>query len=269
MILVSIVLSVYNGEKFIEQAIKSVENQTYADWELIIIDDGSNDRTEAIIKDYLKTDDRIKYYKKTNSGLTKSLNYGLEKVNSKYIARLDADDIWVENKLEKQIQFLEKNDDIYICGCAFSEIDENGNYICPQRTIFLKDNTDIQNNLCKCNPFFHSSVVFRSIILKQIGMYNEDFKYAQDYEYWVRILSKYKGANIPDVLAYRRYSDNMISAKKEKEQRQYAIKAKYKAIKQKKLNVVYYKYIVNDLMIVILPKFIIKLIRKVKMEIKL
>ena len=80
MILVSIVLSVYNGEKFIEQAIKSVENQTYADWELIIIDDGSNDRTEAIIKDYLKTDDRIKYYKKTNSGLTKSLNYGLENI---------------------------------------------------------------------------------------------------------------------------------------------------------------------------------------------
>lgn len=268
MILVSIVLSVYNGEKYIEQAIKSVENQTFKDWELIIVDDGSNDKTEIIVEKYLNIDNRIKYYKKINSGLTKSLNFGLKKVKGKYIARLDADDIWMENKLEQQVKVLEQNEEIYICGCAFSEIDENGDFICTQRTIFLKDNSDIQKNLCKCNPFFHSSVVFRRVILEQIGMYNEDFKYAQDYEYWVRILSEYKGINLEEILACRRYTDDMISEKKEKEQRRYAIKAKCLAIRQKKLGISSYRYIFNDLVIVIFPKFIIKLIRKIKLEMK-
>lgn len=260
---ISIVVSIYNADQTISNMIESVINQTYKDFELILINDGSTDTSLEIIKEYIQKDNRIILIDKKNSGLTKSLNLGLKKAQGKYIARLDADDIWLPNKLEQQVAYLEAHKEYALVGTAYNEIDDNGKIIYDkQRTILLNSYEDILNNIEKLNPFFHSSVLFRREILETVGFYNETFKYTQDYEYWVRIISKYKVANLTQVLASRRYSENMISIIKEKEQRIFAVKSKLLAIKRLNKPLSSYKYLINDIIVYLLPKKVIDMIRK-------
>jgi len=259
---ISIVVSIYNADKTISSMIESVLNQTYKDFELILINDGSKDKSLEIINQYVQKDNRIILIDKNNSGLTKSLNIGLEKATGKYIARIDADDIWFPDKLAKQVAFLEDNNEYAMIGTAYNEIDDDGKIIHDkQRTVLLSSCDDILNNIEKLNPFLHSSVLFRKEVLKTVGFYNETFKYTQDYEYWVRIINKYKVANLTEILASRRYSENMISISKEKEQRMYAIKSKLLAIKTLNKPVSSYKYLINDILVYILPKKLIDTIR--------
>ncbi len=262
---ISIVVSVYNADKTITNMIDSVLNQTYKNFELILINDGSTDNSLNIIKQYYKEDSRIVIIDKENSGLTKSLNIGLKKAQGKYIARLDADDVWLPSKLQKQVAFLEDNIEYALLGTAYNEIDDNGKVIYnKQRTRRLFSYADIIGNIEKLNPFFHSSVLFRRELLETIGFYNEKFQYTQDYEYWIRIVSKNKAANLPEILASRRYGENMISISKEKEQRLYAIKAKLLAIKTFRKSIFSYKYLINDILVYILPKKVINIIRQFK-----
>jgi len=263
--MISIIVSIYNSDKTLVSMIDSVLYQTYKNFELILINDGSKDNSSNIIKKYLKKDKRIVLIDKENSGLTKSLNIGLKRVKGDYIARLDADDIWKKDKLEKQMKFLEENKDYFLVGTAYDEIDEEGSVIyVNQRTKLLITDNIIRENIVKFNPFLHSSVLFRKEILDTIGFYNEKFKYTQDYEYWIRIMSKYKVANIDETLASRRYSNDMISIKKEKEQKMYAIKAKLLAIKLLDKSIVEYKYLIKDILIYVLPQIVVNLIRKIK-----
>ena len=263
--MISIIVSIYNSDKTLSKMIDSVLSQTYQDFELILINDGSSDNSFNIMKDYLEKDNRIILIDKENSGLTKSLNIGLKRVNGKYISRIDADDIWKKDKLEKQIKFLETNNHYALVGTAYDEIDKEGKIMyLKQRTPLLTTNDNIINNIVKFNPFFHSSVLFRKEVLGTIGFYNEEFKYTQDYEFWVRIMSKLKVANLDEVLASRRYSENMISISKEKEQRMYAIKAKLLAIKLLNKSIFEYRYLINDILVYILPQFIVDFIRKIK-----
>lgn len=263
--MISIIVSVYNSNKTLSKMIESVLNQTYKDFELILINDGSSDDSFNIMKEYKLKDSRIILIDKENTGLTKSLNIGLKRAKGYYIARIDSDDTWLPSKLEKQVTFLEENSEYMLVGTAYNEIGDNGKIIYDkQRTLLLSSYVDIINNIEKLNPFLHSSVLFRKELCETVGFYNESFKYTQDYEYWVRIISKYKVSNLTEVLASRRYSENMISIQKEKEQRIYAIKAKLLAIKMLNKPVCSYKYLINDILVYLLPKKIIGLIRKFK-----
>lgn len=124
--LVSIIMPTYNCAKFIEESIESVLSQTYKNWELIIVDDCSNDNTEDIVKRYCETDDRIKYLKlDVNSGAAIARNKGIEQARGKYIAFLDSDDLWMDGKLEKQISFMEENNYNFTC-TDYMQIDESG-----------------------------------------------------------------------------------------------------------------------------------------------
>ena len=263
--MITIICSIYNSNKTLPQMIESVLNQTYQDFELILINDGSTDNSLEIMKEFEKIDNRIVGIDKKNSGLTKSLNIGLKKAKGEFIARIDADDVWYPAKLEKQVEFLEQNQEYGLIGTAYNEIDENGKIIFEkQRLPLLITDEEIRKNIVKFNPFFHSSVMFRREILETIGFYNEKFKYTQDYEFWVRIMSKYKVANLFEILASRRYADDMISIKKEKEQRMYAIKAKLLAISLLNKPIFEYKYLINDILVYLLPQFIVDFIRKIK-----
>lgn len=162
---ISVLMTVYNGEKFLEETIESVLNQTFGDFELIIIDDGSTDNTKEIIMKFAKWDKRIKYYYfGKNKGyyyLDEVINEGLRKCKGKYIARIDADDLCNPNRLEVQYNYLEKNKDIFLIGSSAEVIDYHGKKI---GSIFKKPFSSIfhKYHVAVSNSFVHSSIMFRN-----------------------------------------------------------------------------------------------------------
>lgn len=180
-------MSVYNGENYVEMAIKSILKQTYKDFEFIIIDDGSIDNTFNIIKRYAEKDKRIKILKNySNIGLPKSLNKAIKYSQGKFIARQDADDISLPQRLEKQLIFLKKNPDYAFCGTNGFRKQNN------QELIKFFEIAEIRKNLIVANCFSHPSIVIRKKILKKYGYYDEKFLYTQDYDLWCRLIYKYK-----------------------------------------------------------------------------
>ena len=188
-VLVSIVMSVYNGETTIRKSIESVLNQTYRDYELIIVDDGSTDSSLDIIRSY--DDKRIKIIKQSNKGLAASLNAGIWLSQGQYIARQDSDDIWFPNKLKLQVEYIEAYRDIDVLGCAAEFFDDNEG---PVSFYPLSMDPKIES------PFLHASVLIRKSALEETGGYDSRFRYAQDRELWLRM---YNGRNfhvLPEVL---------------------------------------------------------------------
>lgn len=264
-------MSVYNGEKYLREAIESILNQTFSNFEFIIINDKSSDRTWEILEGWSKKDPRIKIARnKKNIGLTKSLNKALKIARGEYIARQDVDDISLFGRLEKELCFLEENKEYGLVGTAFMEIDKGKKLIGKlgrQRTKLLRDDQNIRRNIIKFNPFCHSSVMFRKEVIEKVGGYNEKFLYAQDYEFWIRIIKYYKVANLQEVLVYKRYFSNMISNAYLRKQSLYAIKAKIFGIKTLGFPVYNYLYLYKDIIRFMLPLSARKFIRYIKWDV--
>jgi glycosyltransferase involved in cell wall biosynthesis len=185
-----------------------------------------------------------------------------------FIARIDADDIWKRNKLKKQVDFLEENKNYALVGTAYDEIHNNEIHHRGQAHPLAVAHCDIIKVVARFNPFAHSSVVFRANILHVIGYYNEKFKYSQDYEFWVRIMSTYKVANLNEVLVSLGCFGNSISVEKEKAQRVFAIRSKLLAINVLDKSLFEYRHLFNDVLAVVLPKSITNLIRRFKLHSK-
>lgn len=193
--LVSIIMPNYNGEDYINDAINSVLNQTYSKFELIIIDDGSTDRSKELISE--KKDRRITpVFLSYNGHICNALNIGLGFAKGEYIARIDSDDIWENDKLEKQIQVLETNNKIGACFSWVNIIDEENFIINDEKDelyhLFRSDNADRIEHLRRlfyqgCY-FCHPTVLIRKDIMDQIGLYDYSFVQIQDYDYWLRLL---------------------------------------------------------------------------------
>jgi len=208
--LVSIVLPVYNGEKYLAESLDSVLAQTYQNWELVIINDGSTDGTETLILSY--QDKRIKYLpNEGNKGIIFSLNKGLQESNGVYIARLDADDIALPFRIEKQVKFLSENSDYALCGSYFQTIDSNGSLL--KNVTFPANNRDAQSYLLLHNCFCHSAIMMRSIIAKELK-YDEKFQVCEDYDLWYRISRRGKILNLPVFTTLYRVHDNNMSTRK-------------------------------------------------------
>lgn len=204
--LVSVVLSVYNDSLFLKKTINCILNQSYKNLELIIIDDGSNKNTKLILAEFSMSNKKVRIIKNQyNLGLTKSLNIGIKKAKGKYIARHDSDDFSFKLRIEKQVNFLEKNRNIVMCGTQ--RIIENKIQNRTYRDYLPTKLTDIRKSALYKNPFFHSSVMIRKKILFDVGFYNEKYKYIQDLELWSRIIYKYQCENLPDILC-KKYIDN-------------------------------------------------------------
>ncbi len=208
--LVSIVLPVYNGEKYLAESLDSVLAQTYQNWELLIINDGSTDGTENLILKY--PDKRIKYLANdSNKGIIFSLNRGLQESNGEYIARLDADDIALPKRFEKQVEFLSENSDYALCGSYFQTIDSNGKLLKDVR--FPANNRDAQSFLLLHNCFCHSAIMMRSVIAKELK-YDEKFQVCEDYDLWYRISRTGKIVNLPVFMTLYRVHDNNMTTRK-------------------------------------------------------
>ena len=201
---VSVVMSVYNSEQYLPEAIESILKQTFRDFEFLIIDDFSPDSSLKIIIDYSNKDNRIKYfYNKENLGLTKNLNKLINISHGKFIARMDADDISTPDRFEKQLEFLRKNPGIMVLGSYVQEI--NSQYIIN----FPLNNEAAKKCIVKSSPLGHPTVMMRKEIFDKDLLYPEKYRTNQDLALWFEVLNKgYKIANLPEVLLYyRRTSD--------------------------------------------------------------
>jgi len=225
---VSVLLSVYNGEKNLKETIESILRQTFSEFEFIIVDDGSTDQTANILKIYCKQDERIKIISnRSRNGFTMSLNIGLRCCTGRYIARLDADEIADSQRLEKQYLFMENNPNIVLCGSQGFYIDELGNKT-GEKDLPVTDEA-IKAKLLFNNQFIHSSLFLRKNILDKEGVYNESFITSQDYELILRLAAKYKMINLSDRLIGWRVKSNSISWTS-KRQEWDAIRARWWAI---------------------------------------
>ncbi len=206
----TVLMPVYNASVFLQDAIQSVLNQTFIEYEFIIINDGSSDDSEMIIQRF--QDGRIRYVKnEVNLKLIKTLNLGLSLAKGKYVARIDADDICLPNRFEKQIAFLENHPEIGVLGSYASIIDEYNQQI--GECIYPTEHDGIALDLVRYNPMIHPSVMLRSSILKEESLFfDERFVHAEDYELWTRLISKTKFANLPEkLLLYRKHSSQISS----------------------------------------------------------
>ena len=199
--LVDIIMPVYNSEKTIRNSIESILKQTYKNWCLIIIDDGSTDNTRSIINGY--TDRRIKLIKSLkNNGVAASLNIGIDNLNddSKYVARMDSDDIMLEYRLEKQVEYLEKHEKVSILGSNMIIKKEGSPTNTRLVSHYPNDNISIMTSLLFNNPIAHPTVMLRKNVLKE-NRYDTNFKWCEDYELWSRLaIKKYVFHNIPEPL---------------------------------------------------------------------
>lgn len=206
---VSVVMSVYNGEKYLRQSIESILNQTFTDFEFIIINDGSTDSTKDIVESY--QDPRIVFSSRTNKGLVASLGEGIEKARGQYIARQDDDDISGKDRLKKTMEALKANPGVGLIGSARQNIDEAGNKL-DIVTMPLSD-ADIRLYLHYHNPFCHGSIMFKKADYIVVGGYEEGFVPAEDYRLWAKLLEVTKGMNLADVLYTYRINPEGITSR--------------------------------------------------------
>lgn len=211
---VSIVTPSWNSEKYIVQTIESVRSQTYKNWEMIIVDDCSTDHTVEIATDYSKRDSRIKVYRQNvNGGAAKARNRSLREATGRYIAYLDADDIWKPHKLEKQIKFMRKHNCGFSC-TSYEVIDDEGNRL--NKEVHMLPSVDyigfLTNNLLQT-----VGIMIDTTIVRKEYLVMPDIRRRQDAATWLQILKAgHKCYGIDEVLAEYRRADNSLSSNKVK-----------------------------------------------------
>lgn len=203
-------MPVYNAENYLIEAIGSILEQTYENFELLIINDGSTDASANIIDYYVSFDSRIVHVKNDNQGISRSLNHGIQISRGKYIARMDSDDISMPKRLEEQVKFMENNVDVGICGTwasLFGEIKSGQSIRHPIEDAELK--VLLLFSVC----FVHPTVMIRSDVLSSTNIkYDINYPSAQDYNMWVRLKNHTKFANIPLVLLKYRVTSHSVSS---------------------------------------------------------
>lgn len=201
--LVSIVCPTYNEKDFLKPALKSLLNQTYSNIEIVIVDSSTDDRVKNIVEKYKS---RIRYYWREKRGIADALNYGIEQARGEFVARMDADDISMEERIEKQVAYLLVHENVMMLGTQAIEIDAE-NRVIRQSDVPL-NNDSIRAKLIFENSFYHPSVMFRRKIFDDEMRYDINF-IAEDYDLWTRLALKYSLANLSEkLICYRRYDEN-------------------------------------------------------------
>jgi glycosyltransferase involved in cell wall biosynthesis len=215
---VSVLMPVYNCRAFIEESISSILNQTFTDFEFLIIDDCSTDGTYEFLQKL--TDPRIKLIAKTkNSGITTSLNMGLDLAKGEYIARMDGDDCSLPHRFQRQVDLLDHDRDIVLCGSWIGFINDDRVKQYPSGP------DEIEQTLFRQNPIAHPSVMYRqSVITDHALKYDRSMEPSEDYDLWMRMSLYGKIRNIPEVLLNYRDHNNQVSKLRSKEQKNKNIK---------------------------------------------
>lgn len=227
---ISVLMSVYDGERHLAEAIESVLGQSLGDFELIVVDDGSTDGTDHILRSFAARDERVRVVQnESNVGLTRSLNRGLAAARGVYVARHDADDICAPRRFELQTRFLDARPDVaLVCG-AFERMDEDGRPL--GRVTVPGDHDSLEATLLLMNPICHSSVMARRDSVSRAGGYDESFAFSQDYDLWWSIGRIGSLAALPEVVVRRRQGDAILSRTHGEEQAKCSLRVSLRAVK--------------------------------------
>lgn len=221
---IDILITVYNGERFLAQTVESVIAQRFTDWRLIVVDDMSTDGTAAILADFAACDARVTVVSGPHLGIAAAANAGLAHVTAPLLARLDGDDIALPERLKIQYDFLQQHPDILAVGSDVYLIDENNKRLHRRRAPvgWRKISETLKTRNCMCHP----SSMIRTSALRQIGGYRDKFKNSLDYDLWLRISEIGKIENIPqDLLLYRRHASQVSSSGNTHRQTIYSVAA--------------------------------------------
>lgn len=219
---ISVLMSVYNGAKYLKESIGSILGQTFPDFELIIIDDGSTDHSLKMIKGFAQRDSRIRVMiNPQNLGLTRALNRGLKEARGEYVARQDADDLSLPTRLATQYHYLEKNPQVFLVGSSAMIINHRGQIIGHYKKSNLP--SEIARKLTRKNQIIHSSITFHN----EKMLYREKFQYAQDYDFFLRLLTQKKIiTNLAAYLIQYRYQPQSLTLTHYQKQLLFARQAK-------------------------------------------
>ncbi len=206
---ITVLMSVFNGEPYISESVRSILNQTFTDFEFLIIDDGSTDGTSKILERFSENDSRIRVLRQNNQGLIASLNLGLSLARGQFIARMDADDISLPRRLFEQVIYLEANPSIGLVGGQVAVIDESGSSHALKRLKFPTSARAARKKLHFGSPVAHPACMFRTRLAKSSGGYRSYFTHCEDYDLWLRISEKTETSNLKNtVLLYRVHDTN-------------------------------------------------------------
>ena len=207
---VSVILPVWNGERFLAEAVESVLAQTFEDIELLLVDDGSTDSTADLARDFARRDARVKVVRLPRGGIAEALNAGIARAGGQYVARMDADDISHPSRLAKQIAYLVANADCVAVGSAIEVIDEGGAFV--GTLTYPARHTEITHKMLNgvATALAHPTVVMRTEALLAIGGYRRDRSPSEDLDLWIRLSQIGKLANMSEpLLRYRRHCDTV------------------------------------------------------------
>ena len=213
--IMSVVMSIFNGQAFLPEAVGSILNQTFREFEFVIIDDGSTDGTAGALSSYARRDGRIRVVRHENKGRAESLNVGIELARGKYIARMDADDISPPERLRMQIDFMERRPDVGLLGGAIELISSKGTVIDTRRPPL--EDSEIRSSMLRYNPY-HPAVVMRREITLAAGGYRRALLDADDYDMYLRIGERSQLANLDQVVLQYRLHPQQVSIKNMRQQ---------------------------------------------------
>ena len=221
-------MSVHDGAPWVREAVTSVLTQTLADLELIVIDDGSTDSTPEVLASI--RDPRLRVERRARQGLTLALTRALELARAPLLARLDADDVAVPERLARQARFLEAHPDVGLLGTGAREVDLSGREVAVVQPPV--DDAALRRALIRANPFVHSSVVVRRAALDRAGGYDPSFPVAQDYDLWMRLASVTRLANLPEPLVIRRLAPGRVSAVRDDDRLRAEARVRWRAVRR-------------------------------------
>ena len=203
---VTVLMSVYNGGRFLRDAVNSILRQSFVELEFIVVDDGSVDGSSDVLTSIASTDRRVRILSQPNRGLVAALNLGLKLARGAYVARMDADDVAIDTRLERQLHFMSLNPNVAVLGGAVEIIDARslpvGRLTFPTGDLQIKN--ELQQGAC---PLCHPAVLMRTDAVRAVGGYRRVVADAEDYDLWLRLAERYQIGNLPDVvLRYRRHA---------------------------------------------------------------
>lgn len=255
---VSVLLSIYNGADRLAQSLDSIFTQTWSDFEVIAVNDASTDETGRILKSWQAQHPRLRIVtNETNLGLTRSLNRGLRCARGAYIARQDADDIWLPQKLEKQMAFLRSHPHCGLVGCYYLNRSAGGDV----RFTLPQTDSEIKHLIFRRNPFGHSCVLIRHELLRRVNGYNERVYYGQDRDLWFRLMPLTRFANLPEFLCIRR-AEHTLSTRHTRAQMWQGIKTRCTYLRRYRAPLHNYLYLAEPLLIIITPAWLKRAARR-------